>query len=141
MITMNSTTPPLPTPRDLEAVLSLVTLLSDPKATATRIAEFSSAAADAGKVIEQAEKDRASITALRAQTEKDLAVKQAAHSAKLVQEREAHDEACRRRTEQLDAREKGIKELQAKAETDAAEAARIKADLQRRIRIISGEAA
>jgi hypothetical protein len=142
MISMNATTlPPLPTPRDLEAVLSLVTLLADPKAAQSRIVEFRDAAEKSRQVIEQCQKDTASLAALRQTTERDLADARAKHAAQLAQEREAHNEACQRRSDELDAREKRTAELKAQAEADAAEAARLKADMQRRIRIISGEAA
>jgi len=63
------------------------------------------------------------------------------HAEQISLEREAHDAHCRRRSDELDEREKRTAELHKQAEADAAAAAKIRKDFERRLRIVSGEAA
>jgi hypothetical protein len=134
---INAMMPPVPTPRDLEAVLALVQLVSDPKATQARIADLTAAAKIAGDQIAEAQTQAAAVAELRRKTESSLSEKQRAADAKIAADREAYDDTCRRRTDDLDAREKRVAEIEAKAEADAVDAARIKADIERRFKLVT----
>jgi SMC interacting uncharacterized protein involved in chromosome segregation len=140
MLNMSPSLPPVPSPQDIENLLALVQLLADPKATQARIKELSTAADEARQIIDQAEKDRASLAALRAQTERELSEARKRHRAQLGAEREAHDENCRRRTDDLVRREAAVKQLEAKAAADAAEAERLRTEMERRFSIVTAAA-
>jgi len=138
MITPNNPTLPPNDPAVLGNMLvALVELLSRPEEAKKRIAEYSKAYATATEQIQRAQAATVELRQEQAKTLASLDEAKALHTARVNAEREAHDEHCRHRASELDEREKRVAALEAQAEADAAAAARLKADLQRRIRIVS----
>lgn len=129
--------PPLPNQRDLDSLMALAALLADPKAAQARIAEIQRVSDAAAQIVAQAERDRSAVIALRNTTTAELDAARKANAAEIEKEREAHNEACRRRSDDLDAREKRVKEIETTAATNAEQAACIKADLERRFKLVT----
>lgn len=132
--------PPLPTPRDIEALLALVQLLADPDAAQRTIGDFQKAAAEAYAVIDRAAADRAAADAYRVDIEATIAQQKATHQAALDAASEDFRKAIAVKETELAAREKRSKELLAQAEADAALAAADRAEMQRRLRAMEGAA-
>jgi hypothetical protein len=136
MISMTAAQP-LPAQGDIQTLTALAALLADPAAAKARIEEFHAAAAEAAEAIDEANKANADVTELRARTEALLAEAKQKQDTALLDERVAHQEAIRAEREEVAADRKAAADLKAKAQADADEAARIRADLERRIRLVT----
>ena len=97
MLTMlNPTTPPPQAKRDMETLLDLIGLLSDPAGFKERIEALGVATAAAHDAIDQAGKDRAAAAADRKKADTEIAELRAHHSKKIAEERTAHLAECSR---------------------------------------------
>jgi hypothetical protein len=130
--------PPVPTQRDVQTLVDLISLLADPAATKTRLAVFSAAADAARKIVDQAAADSTAANALRARTERELGAARQAHDATIATEHDAHQEAMRTARAEIEAEKKAVESLKASAEADAAKAAELKAEMSRRLRVMEG---
>ena len=79
----------------------------------------------------------ASAQADRAAATRQLVEERAAHDKALSDERAAASDELQRRTAELDLREAKLIELSAATEKDRADAARLRADLDRRLKLIT----
>ena len=129
-----STQPPLPSPRDIETLFSLVKLLSDPKAAQQLISDLSRAADDARETIAQAGKDRAA--AERATETAKIAMEGARRLSERESEVASREAESKKRWDALEFRERHIEDLNRKADADAKSAAATRSDLERRLAAI-----
>ncbi|HUI12557.1 MAG TPA: hypothetical protein VL048_03695 [Xanthobacteraceae bacterium] len=130
----------IPSPRDIQTIVSLVELLADPKATRARLDDFSKASAAAQKLLDDAAAAQAKLAADRLATEHRLADERAKHDDQLSREREAHRAEIGRINAEIAATQKRTAELNAQARADATKAAELKADMMRRIRLVTDAA-
>jgi hypothetical protein len=109
---MNATNPSLPPPvpsaAEVENLLVVLRVISDPKASAARIKEFADAAAAARKAIDQAAADRKAVENLKSNTAIALDELKRRHAERLSAELEAHQAAFTRRGEDIDRREVAV---------------------------------
>jgi hypothetical protein len=134
MITLQ---PPIPSaPASLETLSNMLILLADPVAAKNRVAEMTAATAELQKAVAD---QKASIAAFTiAESDHRATLKQQATDAaeKLAAAQAKFDDECKRRSDELAAREANAAELQKAAADDAKAAAALRSDYDRRLKII-----
>jgi hypothetical protein len=134
MITLN---PPVPeVPATMESLSNLLGLLSDPNASKARVAELSTASAALQKAISDQKAATAAFSIASADHKAEIDQREADSAASLSAARAKFDDECQRRSAELSAREANVALLEAKAADDAKAAAALRADLDRRLKII-----
>ncbi len=134
-------TPIVPPAQSFDAFFQILAMVSDPESAKARLAELRAAADEARQLIAEASAARAEIDAKRREADTALAQARSEHDAKVASDREAARAETLRRENALLARESRLQELEAAAQADRDEAAKLKSDLQRRVEAISRAAA
>jgi hypothetical protein len=137
-----SPTPPEPDPdKHLTALLGmmkdLVSLMADPAATKKRLEQLAAAHADAQASSFQAACDAAEARQLKADIEAELEAARQAHVNRLGEERDRHQAAMAERERDVVEKEKRATQLLQKTEADAADAAKTKAVLEKKLRALT----
>lgn len=142
MLQLNSSSiPPPPSPRDLEPFFQLLALIADPKGTQARLDQLAAASLAAQTLIDEAAQAKKDIGAERAAHDQAISQERAAHDAQLARQRAASLSESDARERALIQREADVKALEVLAKSDADAAAKMKADLERRLKTINAAAA
>jgi hypothetical protein len=140
MINMNDTSPqPEETkPDPFQVVANLLDLLVNVTASKARLVELRDTTAAAEKSSAKAAADMEAATMAKRRGELEIERQRAAHTAKLDQEREQHDREIARKHAEADERERHTKAALAQPQADAAKTAADRAEIERRLRALSG---
>jgi hypothetical protein len=142
MLTLASNKSPAPpSAAELKPILDLLSLLADPAATQKRISEFAAAAVEARALLDQAKAEEDKLAAAQKSHDADLQAARRQHDEALRADRSAANEEHQRTRAELDERTRAVEAREAAAAADGARAAELKADLERRLAIISKAAA
>ena len=136
MITINPTTAPIEK-RDVDTLLALISLLADPGSTKKALAEIAEKKAEADRLFSEAAAWRRQTEADRERASQEIAAAAADHASKMQQERQAIADERARHAAEAQSRQEQINELHAKASADAKAAADLKADIARRIALVT----
>jgi hypothetical protein len=140
MISLNPISVP-DIPATLQTLSDLVSILSDPAGSATRVAELQAATAALQQASAESRAQIAAFTIAEQDHKNLLAQREADAAERLTADRSAFDAECKRRMDEISAREANVKELQATAADDAKSAAALRSDYDRRLKIIRSASA
>jgi hypothetical protein len=121
---------------NLAALRDLISLLSDPKTAAARIAEFAAAADELRKQTADARTAQAELANAETAHAQALEKTAAEAAAKLAHAQATFDRQCTQRENALAAREQRTKGMESKLAAELADAAAVKADLSRRLTLL-----
>jgi chromosome segregation ATPase len=119
-----------PQPRDIESLMSLIALVSDPKAAATRVKLLSDAAAAAAA----AKAELAKLDEVKAGLAAEIAAARAAARGEMDRDRELQQAELARRHQELNSREQQIELRKAEVGKLHAEGSKLKADWEAKTR-------
>ena len=143
MIGLNSILVPVPDHlgSDLDRLFRLIAMVQNPNEAAAMFASLKDAAEKAERLIAEAKSIQAQIAKESAEHDAALKSKSEGHRRRLTDESNRFNAANAEITRNLDERTTALAALERKAETDAAKAATLKAELQRRLDLIKSAAA
>ena len=130
MITFQPLIPSAPTLSALDQLITMMAFLGDAEACKARLAELRQAAEESAAIVAHADELRAEIAAERAA----LAAEREQQAKQIEAERADFERRCAARDQEINARSKDVDKLQAAAKADREAAARLKADLERRVK-------
>lgn len=122
---------------DFERMFALFAVIADPAAHKKRLEELATASGEARRLIDDAEKGQVELKAARDSQALTLAAAKRAHDEAMAREIGETRDRHTTQGEQLDAREREIAKKEAMTEVAAKRAVELKADLERRLAIIS----
>lgn len=135
---MNSNPLPPNNPHELGNMLvSLVQLLADPEAAQSRIRDYVAAHKTATDQIQQAARDLAAVAAARAEAETEISRRRQQFDFERRNEADEHRAKMASERAALEVDRDAARKARSQAEADAAEAQRIRADLARRLKLIT----
>jgi hypothetical protein len=137
MINMMAT-PPVPAGNDatLQTLSDMLRVLSDPAGSKERVSEMQAATAELQRASQDQKAAMAALIVAESQHNAAIVQKTADANDKLAADRSAFDAECKRRSDELTARENNAAELQSQAAADAKAAAALRSDYERRLKII-----
>jgi hypothetical protein len=121
-------------PNDL---FGLLRVIGDPKASEQRLAAITSATDELREVRAETAASQAKLAEERTTAEKELADAKAKAEAELAAARQEFENERLRKENELAARAARLSEMEARAQADADEAARLKSDLRRRLDLLA----
>jgi hypothetical protein len=129
--------PPIPSaPASLEVLSNMLVLLSDPLAAKARVAEMTAATSDLEQATAASKAQAAALIVAEADHKAALAQREADAAERLAAASRIFDDECKRRSDEIAAREANAAELQKAAADDAKAAAALRSDYDRRLKII-----
>lgn len=123
-------------PQDLKLLGDLVALIADPAVAKDRIEKLVGASEEARRLISEAKKTRAEMYAERRENQAAMQRELDEHEYKIGKSQAEHDQALAERERELTIREQKADDLVLRATADREEAAKLKADLERRLGIL-----
>ena len=136
MIAMNPTSAPIEK-RDIDTLLQLIELLRDPAATKAVLADLAAKKETAEKLMAEAAAWQKQIAADRDRAEREIADAREKHSTQMREDRQKLADDRAEHAAEVKKREKQIAELHERASADAKAAADLKADIARRIALVT----